>query len=82
MTEFEFRTLALANRAERYGYGRNMFSTTAGELMRLSQSLGLETECDKAPMPDYCRAALARLATLIAFARSGAELTVAVSETG
>src|SRR6266545_4506251 len=63
----------LGQRQERFGYGRNMFQVSDQDAALLASSLGLEAHCRGAPQPEYCRATLAHLSTLLATALSRPE---------
>lgn len=71
----------LSQRAERFGYGRNMFRLSDRDFALLHGALPvLEPHCSEAPQPEHCRASLARLSSLLEAAGSHPDWQLAVSE--
>jgi hypothetical protein len=74
---------SLSQRAERFGYGRNMFRLSDRDLPLLHDALpALASHCSEAAQPEYCRATLDRLSHLLESARSHPSWEIACSEAG
>ena len=72
----------LARRAERFGYGRNMFRLTDQGLSLWVQSLPSNDDCRGASQPEHCQATLAWLSALLATARGRPDWDIAIAEGG